>query len=91
MRVSLTKVQSYDSGVKNLDMNWARLLVNLFMEEAAFITQIGEGKKVYEVKVGRPLHHGCKISILLLSHLPDHEWSDKTNIPEDKRIPHSSQ
>lgn len=42
-----------------------------------------------KIKASRPIHHGMKISFLLLSHLPDHDWSNKVEISEDQLVPHS--
>lgn len=42
-------------------------LINLFLEEPGQISQNMEGNKAVEVKIRRPLCHGCKVSVLLHS------------------------
>lgn len=68
--------------IKQLDVNWARLLVNLLIEEVGLITRVHDGDRVVKVKASQPLHHDMKIIFLLLSHLPYHDWSDKVEISE---------
>lgn len=87
--VSLPKLRIMSAVLKQLDVNWARLLVNLLIVEATRITQVLDGDRVVEIKVKYPLHHRTKISFLLHSSLPDHDWPDKEEISKVQLIPNS--
>lgn len=75
--------------IEQLDVNWVRLLINQFFKETTLISLKLEGGHVVKIEANRVLHHGMKISYMLLNRLPNHAWTHALAIPEDQLVPHS--
>ncbi len=79
--VTLLKLRVITAVVKQLNVNWARLLVNLFIKEAAELPA--------RVKTNTPIRHGTKLSIILQRTLTNRVWPVCTGFHEDKLVPHT--
>lgn len=67
--VSLPKFWVMSVVVEQLDINRARLLVNMFIEQTAFIARSFDGVCLVKIESRRILHHRMKISFMLINRL----------------------
>lgn len=74
--------------MEQLDINWARLLVNLFIEHATLISHSFNGDQLVKIEARRILHHGMKISFMLINHLPSRVWYYPVPVCEDHLVPY---
>lgn len=87
--ITLPKFKCITTVVQKLNVNWARVLVSLLLEEATQLSKVTDKGRVFPIKQERPIRHGCKVSVLLHNLMPSHMWSQNVEISSSHVLPHS--